>query len=375
MPVASKMRTLGDSGFFKYKWCKNLREVKQVNYFFLNDIVDILKNLTKGKTGILFHNDDVKIHICVEDLTNEQILFVQNVLDKMFNANIIIELSDNANPITVLTNELNELVGEDNFTLTIDNENKIVCIDFIFESWTLQEIAIKRLLSNSLLLNFSIDILVEGVPPKYTLLEYLEGNKKQYIITGLYLHGNSCVETEVMPLSRNFTNFFFDTSLNQVTTGHFGISYGYNGGYSHTTYFWYGDQTRYCSAFEDKTSAILTLGQKYHFKMHNGSIYKNGSVVTKSYINTVPIPVQEFTSRLPVYLFASYGSGSISPNHMRMYSFSVKEDDKMLLDLVPVLDESKRPCMYDKISKTCFYNNGTDEFNYSIKTLSTPSEN
>ena len=205
-------------------------------------------------------------------------------------------------------------------------------------------------------------------PTGFTELEYLEGSGTQWINMRLYLHGNSCVETEVMPLTRKFTNFFFDTALNQVNTGKFGISYGYNGAYSNTTSFWYGDQLRYCSAFEDKTSAILTLGQKYHFQMRNGSIYKNGSVVTKSYINTVPIPVQEFTSRLPVYLFASNGNGAISPNHMRMYSFSVKEDDELLLKLAPALRNSDGVVgMWDSIGNQFYVNSGTGTFGYKIK--------
>jgi hypothetical protein len=206
------------------------------------------------------------------------------------------------------------------------------------------------------------------LPSGFTELEYLEGSGTQWINTRLYLHGNSCVETEVMPLVRKYTNFFFDTSLNGVTTGRFGISYGYNGGYSHTTYFCYGSLTRYCSAFADKASPVLTLGVKYHFKMHNGSIYRNGYVVTKSYNDTVPIPVQEFTSRLPVYLFASNGSGAVSPNSMRMYSFAVKEDGELLLKLTPARRDSDGTVgMWDSVSNQFFTNSGKGTFGYKIK--------
>ena len=36
-------------------------------------------------------------------------------------------------------------------------------------------------------------------------------------------------------------------------------------------------------------------------------------------------------------------------------------------DLIPVLDDTGTPCMFDKISKQCFYNQGTGTFGYRIK--------
>ena len=48
----------------------------------------------------------------------------------------------------------------------------------------------------------------------------------------------------------------------------------------------------------------------------------------------------------------------------RLYSFKISQNLKVTRDLVPVLDASGVPCMYDKVSHKTFYNQGTGEFLY-----------
>lgn len=52
----------------------------------------------------------------------------------------------------------------------------------------------------------------------------------------------------------------------------------------------------------------------------------------------------------------------------RMWLARISQADKLIFDGVPVLDADGTPCMYDKISKQCFYNAGTGTFGYRIKT-------
>ena len=42
------------------------------------------------------------------------------------------------------------------------------------------------------------------------------------------------------------------------------------------------------------------------------------------------------------------------------------ENDVLVRDMIPCLDENGRPCFYDVISKQPFYNQGTEEFKWSI---------
>ena len=47
-----------------------------------------------------------------------------------------------------------------------------------------------------------------------------------------------------------------------------------------------------------------------------------------------------------------------------VYGFKIYEGTTLIQDYVPVLDSNDRPCLFDKVSKTCFYNQGTGEFLY-----------
>lgn len=52
---------------------------------------------------------------------------------------------------------------------------------------------------------------------------------------------------------------------------------------------------------------------------------------------------------------------------MRWCGVSNERNNKKLINLIPVLDADGVPCMYDKVSHTCFYNKGTGKFGYRIK--------
>ena len=171
-----------------------------------------------------------------------------------------------------------------------------------------------------------------------------------------------------MPLQRNYTNFFFDTRLNQVESGFYGLSYGYNGANSNTMRIAYGNQYAYIDRFSDGSSGVLALGEKYAFLIDKGLTYKNGAAASR-YLSGATIQEQSFTSRMPCYLFASVGNGAIRHFVMRMYSFSVKENAVLLLNLIPALRNADGvPGMWDPVSKQFFTNSGTGSFGYRVKT-------
>ena len=47
--------------------------------------------------------------------------------------------------------------------------------------------------------------------------------------------------------------------------------------------------------------------------------------------------------------------------------FKLYENNKIIFNLIPALDVSKKPCMYDTVTKQSFYNQGTGEFLYKEK--------
>lgn len=65
------------------------------------------------------------------------------------------------------------------------------------------------------------------------------------------------------------------------------------------------------------------------------------------------------------YLFAL---NNFKPAHRmsaRLYAQSLYGDGSLVRDFIPVLNWNDRPCLYDKVSKQLFYNQGTGEFNYA----------
>ncbi len=44
--------------------------------------------------------------------------------------------------------------------------------------------------------------------------------------------------------------------------------------------------------------------------------------------------------------------------------FKIYSNNKLVRDFIPVLDEDNKPCLYDKVEKKYYYNQGTGEFLY-----------
>lgn len=80
----------------------------------------------------------------------------------------------------------------------------------------------------------------------------------------------------------------------------------------------------------------------------------NGQVITQSTAQNT----DEFTTDLTYYLFRVNGQDGVTL--IRCYGLKIRLDNGTLIrDLIPVLDNSGVPCMYDRVSQQLFYNQGT----------------
>ena len=70
-----------------------------------------------------------------------------------------------------------------------------------------------------------------------------------------------------------------------------------------------------------------------------------------------------FTSTNNMRLFSIYSSTPLYC-YMKLKYCKIRYNGELVRDLIPVLDENNRPCMYDQISGQYFYNQGSDEFLY-----------
>lgn len=66
-----------------------------------------------------------------------------------------------------------------------------------------------------------------------------------------------------------------------------------------------------------------------------------------------------------MYLFANnkYNTAQL-PMIGRIWYFKIYDNNELVGDLIPALDENGTPCMYDTVSKKTYYNQGTGEFLY-----------
>ena len=109
--------------------------------------------------------------------------------------------------------------------------------------------------------------------------------------------------------------------------------------------------------FGDKVTFVLD--------MPNGNIKINDKEATVSEANTegaisglVGVPYAIFAVNYPrdTILGGSYS---------RIFSYKETQGDKMLVNLIPCVDSTGAPCMYDVISKKSYYNQGGYDFTYS----------
>ena len=62
-----------------------------------------------------------------------------------------------------------------------------------------------------------------------------------------------------------------------------------------------------------------------------------------------------------IYGLNNAGSKDKAPG-IKIYYFQIYDNDTLVRDFVPVLDYNGVPCMFDKVTETFFYNQGTGDF-------------
>ena len=108
---------------------------------------------------------------------------------------------------------------------------------------------------------------------------------------------------------------------------------------------------------------------RYELYFDNGVIktWDNIKVISVSGSGTNrPIEVQaqkRGDSKLANLLF-DYNTSNQYNLIGNIYKFQIKGAEKIVLNLIPCLDNNNRPCMYDTVSKKTYYNQGTGEFLY-----------
>jgi len=99
------------------------------------------------------------------------------------------------------------------------------------------------------------------------------------------------------------------------------------------------------------------------------NITKNGNqttIQTGNTTKTITDSTTEFSTPYNMYLFTLNSQGALDDRYakMRVYYFKIYQNDVLVRDFKPALDENDVPCLYDTVTKQYFYNTGTGTFNY-----------
>ena len=183
-------------------------------------------------------------------------------------------------------------------------------------------------------------------------VEYLESTGTQYINTGYKLNSNSVLEISAC-----------STDATQSNNTLLGV--GTSAGSADRVQVHFGSAAGTLSIRLDGTlSSNQSVGT-------NKFISKIDISNKKAYFNNIEI-VSNYTGSIDttdnVALFNRMISGNVIESEYaakaKVYYLRISENNALVRDMIPVLDNSGRPAMYDQVSGQLFYNQGTGEFTY-----------
>ena len=182
---------------------------------------------------------------------------------------------------------------------------------------------------------------------RYIEVEYLESAGTQYIDTEV--RGINGLKIDVNYYIRDFNanrNYVFGSASES----------GNRIQWSHTNSSFAGYGNEYNNALATTNNSNMN-----HIILDKGAFYLNDTkIYDKSNVN------YNFSADMySIYLFACNLNGRADNfSSIRIYSAKIYEGNTLLRDYVPMLDKNNLPCLFDKVEKKCYYNQGTGEFLY-----------
>lgn len=207
------------------------------------------------------------------------------------------------------------------------------------------------------------------LPAGYIELEYLESvGARQYIDTGVVPQAGYTIEADAMfvnPVSLSTVYWGRETNAAGIAYPTFGLLSANtpSGNMSIRVYHSAPGSSR-----EGIYDVNIQSGQRFSFEAKAGEFYVNGT-------KTAMTQPSSYTPVTTIGLFWLHQDGSwfqgsepAATSSVRVYSFKVKDNTgRMKQRLIPALDPTGRPCMFDTVTQQPLYNEGTGEFKFGYK--------
>ncbi len=203
------------------------------------------------------------------------------------------------------------------------------------------------------------DLIIPSTPPTkygytftgwkmsdYTPIEYLESTGTQYIDTGFKFSNQNNYRVII---KYEYTNVSAGQSIAGAQPSYYFIPYIRTNGFV----------SIYHSSLSGALETPISVNTVYTLEMtQNSNIFTlniNGTTESK---NTSPP-----SSIYSYFLFATSNRFSaMEYAKIKMYFVQIYENDALVRDFIPVLDQDNIPCLFDKVEAKFYYNQGTGQF-------------
>ena len=191
------------------------------------------------------------------------------------------------------------------------------------------------------------------ISPEYTEVEYIEGTyNTQYIKSGVVPTSNMKLYCKMQNLGSTL-NFGF--GARNVTYDGAQMSISANN--QNVVIDWFGASAS--DRWTVSTSVAATDIFELSIENNVGILKKNGAQIsTKAFTPTATI-----SRELYITGFNNNGVLGSTGANGRLYAFKIWDsNDNLILDLVPVKDSSDVACVYNRVTDTIYYNQGTGSY-------------
>ena len=222
-------------------------------------------------------------------------------------------------------------------------------------------------LSNNFIIPKNIEIPYVNkdynLPAGYTRCVYLQSDDKQYINTGIVPNDETglSIKGELTSLGSNEAHYA--GSIEDTTGCRCRPPTFTNATNGQMAYNW------------NTSSGVILYNRTPDREFYSSlNLYNNRYVYYSSkhinYLNTLTKTLGNFVQ--PIWLFTYNSRGSYNSDYGnwqgKIFRAQITQGDTLVRDFVPCLDENKKPCMFDLVSQTPFYNQGTGkDFTYCVE--------
>lgn len=198
------------------------------------------------------------------------------------------------------------------------------------------------------------DKIIRETDSKNNVLEHRKINAIEYIEST----GTQWIDTNIYPTSQTTVKVKFNMT---APTGGIIVGFYNNEGdsfrffnYSNNAYLDYGSGAGYNRI----SGGTVTSGTIYNIEF--GNRYVKNIDTNTNIISGTAVSFSDKTISIKIF----GDSSDLEKASGKIYYLQIYINDILARDYVPVLDSNNVPCLYDKISKTYFYNSGTGVLNY-----------